>query len=99
MINLSLISNKTQNLLFSNFPEINTVSNTNLILLLNIRGIYKFGLSLKTATIRGARNIFNVSKKGGGRLALIEFLGGSGFFSVKGGRGGAEDLLKVILNC
>ena len=51
VINLPLISCKTPNLLSEICPEINAVSNTNLILLQNLRGSYKFSFSLKTVTI------------------------------------------------
>ena len=47
--NLSLISNKAPYLLSAICSEINAVSNTNLILLQNIRGRYRF--SLKTVAI------------------------------------------------
>ena len=51
MINLSLISSKAPDLFSAIYSEINTVSNTNLILLYNIRGSYKFSFSLKTVNI------------------------------------------------
>ena len=49
--NLSLISNKAPNLFSAIYSDINTVSNTNLIILQNIRGSYKFRFSLKTVII------------------------------------------------
>ena len=51
VINLSLISNKAPNLFSAICSEINAVSNTNLILLQNIRSSYVFGFSLETVTI------------------------------------------------
>ena len=51
VINLSLISNKAPNLFTAICSEINTVSKTNLILRLNIRGSYKLRFSLKIVTI------------------------------------------------
>ena len=51
MIDLSLISNKAQDLFSAICSEINAVSSTNLILLQNTRGGYKFSFSLKNVTI------------------------------------------------
>ena len=48
VINQSLISIKSQNLFSAICSKIYAVSNTNLILLLNIRGSYKFSFSLET---------------------------------------------------
>ena len=45
---MPLISNKTPDLCYAICSEINTVSNTNIILLQNVRGSYKFRFSLKT---------------------------------------------------
>ena len=72
VINLSLISNKVPNLLSAVFSEINTVSNTNLIL-----RYYKFRYSLKTVAINQKKilQFYNLSYKlVYGLLCLISYL-------------------------